>query len=419
MDHRFKTPWIRITAGSPPVYLEMIGLLLLFGIGIFWWQDILSSPSWMCDGRNYELAIDLVRRGRSPYESRLFPYPPTIAVLGAWATELLGPETFRFIYRHVNLLSGCAAIWGSLYLTGWPWVIRLVIAGVGIRYIPALEMGMTTDNLSIMCSGAAIAALILWQRVPFLAGILLGLSLSLKPVALLAIFLLAAHRPIDSQHRHLVTAAVAAFTFCLLQGLAPGWFFSGIFNPNVKATSLDWSTAFINASLYRVFTSFGLAVSPFLFPIIFLILGLIYVRRRPLNNGQLCCIACSASLLSLPVVWSHTLLLVLPVQSMAFALASRGFIREWRGDSGNAIQNGKRYRGLIHLLLVGAGCLTVTEANGYGILVYDPLWVNGTIMLIPLISLFLITGYAVRCEAAHNSLTQQHGHSATQCPVAS
>ena len=65
---------------------------------------------------------------------------------------------------------------------------------------------------------------------------------------------------------------------------------------------------------------------------------------------------------------------------------------------------------MIHLLLVCAGCLTVAEANGYGILVYDPMWVNGTIMLIPLISLFLITGYVVRCETAHNCLIQQHGN---------
>jgi hypothetical protein len=58
------------------------------------------------------------------------------------------------------------------------------------------------------------------------------------------------------------------------------------------------------------------------------------------------------------------------------------------------------------MLLVCAGCLTVAEANGYGILIVKPLWLNGMIMLIPLMSLLLITVYVVRCETPPNSITR-------------
>ena len=58
---------------------------------------------------------------------------------------------------------------------------------------------------------------------------------------------------------------------------------------------------------------------------------------------------------------------------------------------------------LSRLLIVIAGSITVAEANGYGIISNWHPWVNGMMLMIPLTSLILLTGYVVKYEGALSS----------------
>ncbi|MFH1351519.1 MAG: hypothetical protein ABII26_11400 [Pseudomonadota bacterium] len=398
MDRLVKIRLHLITSGKYPLYMELIALFLLSGLGILWWWNSIYLPAWTPDGNTYQSAIDLVIEGRSPYEHYVYPYPPTIALIGAWINKLWGEEAFRIGFRYVNLLGGCAAVWGSLLLTRWPWFLRLGLGSLGILFLPTLASCVDNDNLSMLASGTTIVGIILWPHLPILTGILLGFGLSLKPIGLIALFLLAAHRPPAPQRKHFLTSGIAAFTATILFSISPKWFLSGLFHPNVKAAALDWATGVLNVSFYRIFSCFGLKLSPLVFLSIFLVLGLIYVRRGPLNRGQLVCVACTGSLLSLPIVWKHTLLLVLPVQCMAMAVALRRSRQIWKRTHTH-LERKNKLRSLSQLLLVTAGCVTVLEADGYGVIGNWHPWVNGITLLIPITTLILLTGYVVRHES--------------------
>jgi len=397
MDHYLKYLFGLKYEDSQSVCLELVGILLLFGLGIVYWSSYIYSPMWTPDGNNYQAVIDLVRQGRSPYEHDVYPYPPTIAVLGAWITELCGREAFRVGFRYVNLLGGFTAIWGSLFLTRWPWLVRIFLGGIAVLFLPNLVSGIENDNLSMLTSGTTIISLIIWPYIPVLAGITLGFGLALKPVALIGIFLLATHRPHTRHRKHLLTCSIAAVTTAILLSAAPKWFISGFFQPSVNVAVTDWMTAVINVSFYRILYCFGLKLSPFIYLALILLLGLIYVRRCSLNRNQLLCVACTASLLSLPIVWKHTLLLVFPVLCMAMEIALRRFYQAWKESYG---KDGymDRLRSLGQLLFVIAGCETVLEANGYGVIGNQHPWINGLMLMIPITALILLTGYVVRSE---------------------
>ena len=387
---------------SKTTYMELIAIVVLFGFGILWWWSYLYFPMWTPDGNTYVNGINLVRQGRSPYEHYVFPYPPTIAILGAWITELLGNDAFRVGFRYANLLCGFLVIWGSLYITRWPWLIRLILACVGIFFLPILVSGIENDNLSMLASCTAIMALLFWQRIPIISGIIFGFGLALKPIALMGFFILAAHRSPNPHRKHLITCCTAIIIAGILLAIKPRWFISGFFHPNVGAAVVHWTDGVLNASFFRIISSFGLKISPFLYLTFFLVLSLIYVRRRPLNRIQLLCVACTASLLSLPIVWQHTLLIVLPVLFIVIAISLRRLCQAWRRSNGKNGPNIRLYS-LSRLLNVIAGSITVAEANGYGVISNWHPWANGLILMIPLASLILLTGYAVKYEGTLSS----------------
>lgn len=396
MAHWLKSTREAITAPTRSPFLDLATPLLLFGFGLMWWREMLHIEGWTPDGGTYQSAIDLVLRGRSPYEHFSFPYPPTVAVLGAWLTDILGDEAFRTGFRYMNFLGGCVAVWGSLLLVPWPWLLRFGLAILGTAFIPAVESAIDNDNLSMLSSGMTILPLTMWPYFPVLAGIMLGFGLSLKPIGLGALFLLAAHRPLRGGKKHRVAAGVAGATVAFLVGLSPVWFITSIFQPSATAAQPYWASAVMNVSLFHVLSSYGLTVPPLILLGIVLLLALFFVRRRPLNTTQLLCVASSASLLSLPIVWRHTLLLVSPLPCIAMAVSVR---KAWDAVLCNAARDEKN-RVLLELLCVACGCLTVFHAYAYGLLAESPAWANGTVLLIPISVIVILTWYVVRSQDA-------------------
>ena len=139
MNTKIKTTRKPVVSDIESIYLELFVLLALFIFSIFWWWSYIHSPTWHPDGSQYQYAIDLVLQGRSPYEF-YFPYPPTIAVLGAWITQFWGHETYIIAHRTAILFGGSLAIWGSLLLTHWPRFIRLGLSTFCILFLPTLTI---------------------------------------------------------------------------------------------------------------------------------------------------------------------------------------------------------------------------------------------------------------------------------------
>ena len=377
--------------------IDLVALLFLFGCGVIGWVDFFHSKGWTPDGMQYQTGIDLVRNGRSPYEQAVFPYPPTIAVLGAWIAGILGNDRFLTLFRYVNFLGGCAAVWGSVLLIRTTGLLKLLIALLGIAFLPALGDGLETDNLSTLAAGLSIMGLAFWQRLPVLMGIVLGFGLALKPIALAGLFALAAHRNPLFRRNRLATSLAAFGSAGLLVLLEPSALPSALFQPSVQSAVTDWASAVQNVSLFRVMSSFGFLVPPIHILLAVVLVTVVYVRTRPLNLVQFLCVALASSLLSLPIVWQHTLLLITPVAFIATALAFEDFMKTRKKAKGPGGRN-QRLRSLSQLLFVASGSKILLEANAFGVLANWHPVVNGVAHLVPITTLFLLTAFVVRKE---------------------
>jgi len=366
---------------------ELSAFLLVFLAGLIrWWPEVHSS-CWTPDGTTYQAGIDLVLRGTSPYEHSVFPYPPPVAVLGAWATQLWGGDIFRTLFRYANLLGGSAAIWGSMAGTRFPSTIRLALGVIGISLLPAVVSGIHNDNLSLLASGTTIAGLLLWPGNPVLAGACLGFGIALKPIALPALVLLIAHRPTSSDLRNRLAGGAAILSAAALLAPAPGWFIEGLQHPHALGAADDWATAVMNVSLFRVASALGIKISPFLHLSMILVATFLFARLRSMNPTQVLAVGICCSFLSLPIVWKHTLLLLTPIPFLAFCSALCS-LREKKAEGESASK-----KGMARLLLVTLCGLIVIHANAYGILTLADDRLNALGILIPIASLLYLTTF--------------------------
>jgi hypothetical protein len=250
----------------------------------------------------------------------------------------------------------------------------------------------------MLTAGLSIMALVLWPRAPVSSGILLGIGIALKPIALVALVLLAAHRPAGGGRKHWTAALAACITVAALWSLSPAWILSAAGQPSVKAAEADWAEGVLNVSLFRILACFGLKISPFLLLAGVAFASSLYIRTRLLNSTQLLCVACAASLLSLPIVWQHTLLIITPLAFVASETALHRYRRRIKEPGGARALRSKR---LVELLFVVSGSVTILEASAYGVIGNWHPWVNGVTLLVPITILVLLTGYAVRFNDSH------------------
>lgn len=275
------------------------------------------------DERVYLSAFRAVSAGESPYAATLddlgFYYPPAFAALGAAALEATGERTVVAALRVVNLAGLACCLWcAALFLPlGWRWGLA-----VGVLYVAsspvALHHGLRAGNLSFAVSGATLVALAVWRRRPLPAGVLLALSAITKPIAPVGMVTLAAHRPRSGGRRHLLAAgtgialagAAALISPHLLDYLAQ--------DGDVESWPLSRSV-----SLYRWLHLAGLPVPPVVFVPLVALSAAWLARRQPIDSRRFYVLAIAAMTLATPALWSHTLLLTLPLPVMALGRAWR------------------------------------------------------------------------------------------------
>ncbi len=282
-----------------------IGALSALAVARFWAD--LHLPV-LVDEPPITEAIEHVLAGRSPYEVVRYLYPPPPAILGAALAARWGLGAAVIAMRTANVVGVAAAAWAALAWGPWRGRTRAAIAAGMILFAPPIASALEAGNLSGVSCGLALVALACVEQGPLACGILLGTSVALKPSAIGVLAVLIAH---PRFRRAGALAAVTALAFLAL-------------GPRQLADMLARGSAryggVTTGSLVHALECFGVRV-PLALPAV-VIAGACawgYTRRPPMS--ELALVACLASVLSLPLVWTHTLLLALPACAAAAARA--------------------------------------------------------------------------------------------------
>jgi hypothetical protein len=345
-------------------------------------QVFLGEPH--VDEGYYIAAFSAVTVGESPYDIGGYYYPPFFAAIGAWVLERLGTGGTLVLFRSVSMLGLVLALWCSTAWLRGSWTRRVVVAAIYLLAAPAVGYGMRTGNISFAVVGVVLLALFFWRRRPVIAGLAVGASVAIKPIAPLSLVALFCHRPSPPGKSHLIAGLVGALT-------AAGFLMTMLMHlPEMSRQPIDPLSYIRSFSLYRMLALAGVSPSFFSIIVIGAALVAIGVRLRPLSGSQLICVATTGAILVTPVIWTHTLILVLPVQAIALVLAFCRWRRPNRGDAEG--QRGRRIR-FYELIVVALAAASIQLAGGIGALDDQAPWVQIAFLAVPYLAPAALTAY--------------------------
>lgn len=322
------------------------------------WGSYLCSVEPLNDESIYLQAFQAVAAGRSPYSVGGFYYPATFAALGGWLIETLGEPATRWLLKLLSILGLASTMWVSLSLWEAPWGRRFLVAAAYLSLSPAVLYGIETGNISFAVIGSVLVALAIWSAQPWPAGILLGSSSAIKPLAPLAILALLFHRPVPATRRHLFAGVAAAAVAAMILLSDPEYL-------GTSAQAMDRLPFIRSFSLNRILLLMNLEVSPVVVAAGLGALICLVARLCPMDRKTLICYGGLAAVLAVPIIWSHTLLLTLPLQVLALTRAvSRHRQRQDRatGENEDWRTTCRRYELIFVILAVVA--LQFTEGLG-------------------------------------------------------
>ncbi len=316
----------------------------------------------LVDERFYLAAFHFAADGESPYAKSGFYYPPAFAYAGAALLGPLGDGGMLVLLRGLNVLSlgfvaWLATAWLGTSLASRPWWRGLAVGAAVISLTPGAWLGLLLGNLSFLAMAPVLCALLWWRRRPVIAGLMLGASLAVKPLAPVAILVLFTHRAEGEETRGLrikkrLAAGLALATGALLFLAPPGL-------GEMLSQPVEELTQARIVSLHRFLGHAGLAVDP-LWVAVAIALAAVLVARfaGPLGIGQLLCVATAGAALATPLLWNHTLLMTLPLQGAALHLAGS----RWRSAPPGE-RKWRRYELAVVVLCVAA----LLFVNGGGV----------------------------------------------------
>jgi hypothetical protein len=293
--------------------IAAIAALALVIVARHWFHAVTQTP--LNDEIPYLRAVDFVLAGQSPYTRGLYLYPPLLAVVGARIVDSVGVAPFLWLLRGLSYLGMAVTVWITLLTVPWRrWFLPAAVAFLCLA--PAVTFSIVIHNISPLVAGATLLALWIWPRRPLVAGVLLGVGAVLKPMVILVPVLLFLHRPRAGGPRHLVAGAVSAGVAGLLLWLPP-------YLPEMLSLASKQATIPRSVSFHRLAYLAGWEGSAIWVSAIIALVALVVVRRLELGRLELLVVSVTATLMATPVLWSHTLVLSLPVQAMALERLTR------------------------------------------------------------------------------------------------
>lgn len=343
-----------------PVWLHGVALAVL-ALGAFvrfdWW---LSFPGPLLpDELTYFRAFRLVLDGESPYQWGGYLYPPLFAWAGAELWQHLGRGGLLTVLRIGNLAGLVVTVWCAMVWLPLRWHWRVGVGMAVIALSPAVVQGLTFGNLSLWVAGMMVLGLFVWSRYPVTAGLLLGASVAIKPLAPPAILVLGAHRPRGRGSRQVLAAGVAMAAAVGLLLAFPGFFeWLELARRASTARSVSW---------HRFPAIFGFEPNHLLVTGLVMAVVLMVARWRCWSRLYLACLALVAVMAATPLVWNHTLVATLPLQVLAVGVLAR----RWRREEG-AAPRGRFYEGVVVILAVASLHL----ATGANTIDDQPVWLQ-------------------------------------------
>ncbi len=310
----------------------------------------------------YMLAFETAVAGESPYEVTGYFYPRAFARVGGWLLAALGEGGALAVLRAANLLGLAFAFWSATVwlplATAWRWLAAAVLLCLS----PAVHAGLDLGNVSFFIVGLSLAALFEWPRRPLLAGLLLGVGVALKPIAAAVVPILLAHRPRSGGRRHLLAAGTAGLVAAAL--LLPVSDLREMLGQEMVV--LAHARSF---SLNRLLGLFGLEAPQVVLTLAVIALATAGARLSRMSSIQLLAYSIAAISLATPLVWNHTLIVALPVQGLALALAwhrlaaRRSAGRRSAGDAGDLLPVWHRYEPAA--VVLGVAAMHAATAAGF------------------------------------------------------
>jgi len=348
--------------------------VILFVLVAVRWRHYLIWPDLVFDEDIYIRAFRAASAGESPFGVQGYFYPAVLARVGGWLLAVLGEIPLRYLMRASVDLGLVVTVWLSLSLWRVAPIVRLATASVYVVVAPVVGGGLREGNLSFAVVGLVLTGLYVWPRRPVAAGLILGTSVAVKQLAPLAILSLLVHRPVPPSRKHWIAGGIAV-------AVAVPLLLAGSRNEMIAAARLQELTRVHSASLARELDLAGLHTNPVLIAIVVALLVIVVGRLRPMNPSELLCVATTAAVLSLPVVWSHTLLLTLPVQVLALVLA-------FDGSSSRAPQRMARYEKVLVVLLVASAQLAIGHEGALG---HQAFLLQVAVLLVPILAPLFLT----------------------------
>ncbi|MEE2775234.1 MAG: glycosyltransferase 87 family protein [Acidobacteriota bacterium] len=347
-----------------PIALSVLAVLLL----VAFYSDVMSSTA-LRDEQTYFEAFEEVREARSPYQVKGFYYFPVFAVAGAVLLDNTGTSWTLAVMRASNLAGLLAVVWVAMAWLPIRLRYRLAAAAAVLLLAPGVRLGVATGNFSFLATALVLMGLHVGMRTPLAAGALLGTSIVIKPLAAVAVPMLALQRAkpaLDLRHRALIIVGAAGAAPMLLVGARfwPGFFAVG-------STQLyEVFPISRTVSFHRLLYSAGFELAPAWGSLLVLVAALVVARWRPWTPMQLVCIAIAATTLTSPALWNHTLLVTLPLQVLALWILRH----RWTSRDIEETSLAFRRRRLLayEAVAVGAAILAIQLSDGVGAFLPQP-----------------------------------------------
>jgi len=362
--------------------------LLMLTAALRWWPQVFD-PLPQNDEMVYFRAFEAVARGGSPFVVSGYMAFSFLARVGAWGLELLGMPATLALLRVTNLAGLAVCVWCSSAWIPWSWRRRLLAGMLFVALAPAVRFGVVLGNLSLLMAGMLVAALLFWPRAPLVSGALLGLSVAVKPVAPGAIVALLFHRPDGGGRRHLLAAGVgAAVTAAIVLGSLP---------LETLVTKDIWFRLARTVSPYRFAHLLDLRGSVPVVMVLVVLLTVLVARSRRLGPTQCFALAVTAAIAATPVVWSHTLLVTLPLQVLALLVLYYRWEASRQPESRLAPH---RLALPVEAALVILAVVAIQAAEGATNIYDQHLWIQWLGTIPPAVAPAALSGYLIRQTTA-------------------
>jgi hypothetical protein len=306
---------------APAVWKQAVIVAVQTVLLALLWHAHLLADYPINDELSYTRAIDFVLDGQSPYNYGGYLYPPLLAVVGAGITESYGSPVFLWLLRGLCYVGMAVTVWLAALSTPWRrWYPYATAAYLALA--PAVFFGLVVHNVSLAVAGSSLVALWVWRRRPITSGVLLGLGAVIKPMVFLIPFLLFLHRPKGGGWHHRLAGGIGIGVTGLLLLLPP--YLKEMFSLATRAATIPRSV-----SIHRLTYLAGWEEGTLWVSGLVALCAVWVVRGAELDWRDFMVVSVAASLMATPVLWSHTLLMALPLQAMAL----ERLYRRWRGGT--------------------------------------------------------------------------------------